>query len=137
HRDANVAFGALTNIKAPTHAACYFTADFDPKGNQIEHDLDLVEAYFQGVKEGAGGDTSRIGVYGTYLSIQRLYKKGLITYAWQMVFDGKGDAIDPRVNIYQYDIWQHDTMTAFGVAGAGAVDLDCAVTPTDYGAFGV
>ncbi len=136
HGDANRAFGHLKDkVKAPSNAVCYFTADFDPKGGQIESDLNRIEAYFNGILQHTNGDNSRVGVYGTYKCIQRLYEKQLIKYAWQMVFDGKGNKIDKRVNIYQYDIWQHNTEPTFGVSGAGAVDLDCAVTVDDYAAW--
>ncbi|MFT3698827.1 MAG: DUF1906 domain-containing protein [Kofleriaceae bacterium] len=138
HGDANRAFNHLADVvKAPDNAVCYFTADFDPKGGQIESDLNRVEEYFHGINDHFKGDNSRIGVYGTYKCIERLYSKNLIKYAWQMTFDGKGKTIDKRVNIYQYDIWQHNTGPTFGVSGAGAIDLDCAVTGSDYGAFKV
>lgn len=79
-----------------------------------------------------GKNTARVGVYGTYDCIMRLYEQHLVGWAWQMTFGAKGLVIDDRVSIYQYDIWP-DT-TGWGVAGPGALDLDCAIRDP-YGQF--
>lgn len=110
----------------------YFTADFTvSKRRWLNRDSELINHYFSGVKK-IIGDVTKIGAYGTYVPLMHLLESGHITYAWQMVFGKKGINIDDRVHIYQYDIWPDQN--GWGVAGEGALDLDCAVKP-QFGQF--
>lgn len=133
-QDGAKAMHQLEAIGAPGDAVCYFTADFDLAGNaHADGDLRLVQAYFEGIHASVK-QPGRVGVYGTYDCIMRLYDQQLVRWAWQMTFGAKGLVIDDRVSIYQYDIWP-DT-AGWGVQGPGALDLDCAVRD-HYGQFHV
>lgn len=132
--DAHDAMHQLDKIGAPPNAVCYFTADFDlTRKAHPASGLYRVQRYFEGVNE-VVGDTARVGVYGTYDCIMRLYEQPqpLVRWSWQMTFGAKGLVIDDRVSIYQYDIWP--STDGWGVAGPGALDLDCAVRD-HYGQF--
>jgi hypothetical protein len=130
-RDAHHAVAQLKIAKAPPGCVIYFTADFTPKRKLLTLDLKLIDAYFDGVLS-VIKNPDRLGAYGTFDSLTNLLDSGRIKDAWQMVFGKKGDEIDDRVRMYQYDIWP--STAGWGVAGSGALDLDCAVHE-DFGQF--
>lgn len=130
--DAHAAAWTLQTCGVPGKVV-YFTADFTVgtrKWNGKEGRL--ITAYFEGIKKVM--HPSRIGAYGTYVTLKNLLDAGTITYAWQMIFGKKGAEIDDRVQLYQYDIWP--STDGWGVGGPGALDLDCAVA-ADFGQFSV
>lgn len=102
---------------------------------------ELIAKYFEGI--GKVLHLGRIGAYGSYFTIKKLFDLGLITYGWQWTF-GKnslkhGGKIDPRAQLHQYDIYahqdpKHDKTYPWGVQGAGALDYDRAVK-ADFGAW--
>jgi hypothetical protein len=73
-------------------------------------------------------------VYGSYTTLEHLFSEHVVEWGWQTIFGAPAGAIHPRANICQYDIYA-DTRGYFETAGAGALDLDVAVTPKAYGGF--
>ena len=130
-QDAHHAVAQLKIANAPPGCVIYFTADFTVKRALLTRDQKLIDAYFDGVHS-VIKNPDRLGAYGTFESVTDLLDSGRIKYAWQMVFGKKGDEIDNRVCMYQYDIWP--STDGWGVAGSGALDLDCAVQE-DFGQF--
>lgn len=131
--DAHAAVFQMKQCHIPDGQVIYFTVDFDETNASWKGgDGRLVDAYFQGVHQVL--PKHRVGCYGTYVTLKNLFDDNkYIDYGWQMIFGGKGDQIDHRVQIYQYDIWpqQFESPDAgqnpWNVAGVGALDLDVAV----------
>jgi Domain of unknown function (DUF1906) len=134
--DAHQANQRLTAVGA-TGKPIYFTVDFnvtpqywaakvrDSQSHaQIERGQ-LILAYFNGINSVIG--THRTGAYGTHTTIKELFDGNKIGFGWQQTFASRGDKIDPRAQLRQYDIYP--SQTGWGVAGAGALDLDRAVKP--------
>jgi hypothetical protein len=118
----------------------YFTVDFNvtPQywtskvkdtgtGKQIER-RELILSYFQGINSVIGAN--RTGAYGTYTTIKELFNAKRITFGWQQTFASRGDHVDPRAQLRQYNIYPDQT--GWGVGGAGALDYDRAVNQ-NYG----
>lgn len=126
----NDAHGAAYQLKQcglHAGAAIYFTVDFTRGGNYDGSNAQmLIRSYFDGIHD-VIKDVNRIGAYGTNVPLLDLLdpKHPRIKYAWQMTFGVKGAEIDNRIHIYQYDIYP--LTDGWGVSGAGALDLDCAV----------
>lgn len=106
----------------------YFTVDFDLSAAEWDQKGARVRAYFDGVASVMG--VARTGAYGTYVTIKELFDHHAITYGWQMTFGNKGKQIDGRAQLRQQDIYP--SQTGWGVAGAGALDLDRAAK-SDFG----
>lgn len=113
----------------------YFTVDFDvtpqfwdgktkdAKTGKVIERGQLILAYFNGINSVIG--VHRTGAYGTYTTVKGLFDGNKIGYGWQQTFGNRKDHVDARAQLRQYDIYP-DT-TGWGVAGAGALDLDRAV----------
>jgi hypothetical protein len=113
----------------------YFTVDFNvtPQywsqktkdtgtGKAIERSQ-LILAYFSGINSVIGAN--RTGAYGTYTTIKELFNDKKIAFGWQQTFASRGDKIDARAQLRQYDIYPDQA--GWGVGGAGALDYDRAV----------
>lgn len=120
----------------------YFTVDFNvtddfwkakvkdkETGKMVTHGQ-IITAYFNAIKSVIG--LKRVGVYGTYTTVKELFDAKIVSYGWQQTFGGKGNKIDPRAQLRQYDIYP--SQDGWGVSGAGALDLDRAVKK-DFGQF--
>jgi hypothetical protein len=101
----------------PSRAAIYFAVDFDATPSQAT----VIASYFSGAGSVLG--VERVGVYGGFWAVKRLFDARLVTYGWQ-TYAWSGGHWDPRAQIQQY---------RNGVTVGGAVcDLDRAVKP-DFG----
>jgi hypothetical protein len=130
-RDATHAKHQLTSI-GTSDQVVYFTADFTISKKQwLGGDGRRIRDYFTGI--GDLMDVSKIGAYGTYATIVELFEAGLISHGWQMTFGTKGNKIDSRVHIYQYDIYPSQ-VGWLDTTHAGGLDLDCAIVP-HFGQF--
>ena len=74
--------------------AIYFAVDFDAQESQQP----AIHAYFQGVANAI--DKGRIGAYGGYSVVKRLFDDNMITFGWQTVA-WSGGQIDPRIHLFQ------------------------------------
>jgi hypothetical protein len=129
--DATAALAALAAIGAGTQVV-YFTADFTISTHEwLGRDGARIRAYFEGVKTMM--PVAQIGAYGTYATLVGLLDVPLISHAWQMTFGAKGNQIDSRVGIYQYDIFPSQ-VGWLPTTYAGGLDMDVAVTP-HFGQF--
>jgi hypothetical protein len=140
-KDAHAADNALKRVGAPGKPI-YFTVDFDvepsfwngktkdAKTHQVITHGDLIDAYFHGIDSVVGA--SRAGAYGTYTTVKELFDGGRIHWGWQQTFGGRGAKVEARAQLRQYDIYPDQT--GWGVAGAGALDMDRAVK-TSFGQF--
>jgi hypothetical protein len=106
----------------------YFTVDFNVTAQDWTAQGKLITAYFDGINSVIGA--KRTGVYGTYASVKGLFDENKVAYGWQQTFGGKGDKVDSRSQLRQYNIYPDQT--DWGVSGAGALDLDRAVNG-DFG----
>jgi hypothetical protein len=100
---------------------------------------DLILHYFRGI--GSVLPQSRIGVYGTYYTLKKLFDAPkMIQYGWQQTFGRKSakrnGKIEPRAQLHQYNISSSIQTPGgyplWGVQGAGALDFDLALTD-DFG----
>ena len=138
-QDAKKAHDAMASFGVGNQPV-YFTVDFnvtptywaqktkDKKTGKVIERGDLIMAYFEGINAVMG--PRRTGAYGTYTVMQKLFDANKIQYGWQQTFASRGDKIDKRAQLRQYDIYP--SQTGWGVAGAGALDLDRAVKK-DFG----
>jgi Rv2525c-like, glycoside hydrolase-like domain len=110
--DARSALAEERTLRIPTSKPVYFAVDFDEKPSQVP----AVASYFRGVDSVLG--VSRVGAYGGYWTVSRLFNAGLIRYGWQTSC-WSGGHWDPRAQIQQY-------------AYTSAYDWDRAMT-SDYG----
>jgi hypothetical protein len=122
------------------HKPIYFTVDFpvtpehwrswivDKKTNKHVQRRSLILAYFDGILSEL--PVERVGAYGPYIVIKKLFDQKKITYGWQWTFSDEITRIDPRAQLHQFDIYP--AQEGWGVSGAGALDYDRAVWP-DFG----
>jgi hypothetical protein len=120
----------------------YFTVDFnvtpqywtaktkDKATGKVIERRQLILAYFNGINSVLGAH--RTGAYGTYTTIKGLFDEKKIAFGWQQTFASRGDHVDPRAQLRQYNIYADQT--DWGVSGAGALDYDRAVKH-DFGQF--
>ena len=93
--DARSALVEEQTLFIPTSKPVYFAVDFDEKPSQAP----VVASYFRGVDSVLG--LSRVGAYGGYWIVSRLFDSGLIRYGWQTSC-WSGGQWDPRAQIQQY-----------------------------------
>lgn len=125
-KDARTADAALAAAGAPKTLPVYFAVDFDvpdyaPKSTDARTKLGPIGEYFAGL--GAVLGKSRVGVYGGYWVVKRLFDAGLVTYGWQ-TYAWSGGQWDERAQIRQYQ-------NGHQIMGA-SLDLDRAMS-SDYG----
>lgn len=92
HADAEAAL-AQANALAYT-GAIYFSVDYDAP----ESDQPNINAYFVGCADVLG--LARLGAYGGYWPLSRLFDAGRITYGWQ-TFAWSGGNRESRAHLYQ------------------------------------
>jgi len=122
------------------HKPIYFTVDFpmtlgdwrkrltDTVTGETIAQKDLILAYFRGILSVL--PSKRVGAYGPYTVLYKLFQKGYIEYGWQWAFTDDISRIHPRAQLLQYDIYPGQD--GWGVSGAGALDYDRAVW-SDFG----
>jgi hypothetical protein len=105
--DGELATEQLTQINAPTTAGVYFAVDYDIPDyepgtpNDPAHaraKLGPIGDYFAAIK--ALKPLYRIGVYGGYWAVKRLFDAGLVTLGWQTVAWSGGN-VDSRISLLQ------------------------------------
>lgn len=92
--DGKRALDCAVENNIPDHGCIYFAVDFDAQPS----DFDLIEEYFKGAKEQIGDHP--IGIYGSYYTIEEMYKRNVADYYWQCVGWSKGNISD-HADIYQ------------------------------------
>lgn len=106
-KDATLAKEQLAQLGAPVTTGVYFAVDFDipdyapglaniPANARAK--LGPVGDYFAAINRFGGG--YRVGGYGGYWAISRLFDAGLITMGWQAVAWSGGN-VDHRINLLQ------------------------------------
>jgi hypothetical protein len=98
----------------PAGATIYFSGDFD----ETPGEASTVAAYFQAAAPIVHAAGYRIGVYGDYYVVGRLFDAKLIDDAWQ-TYAWSGGQWDPRANMRQ-------TLNGVSIGGQDA-DLDQSV----------
>jgi hypothetical protein len=93
--DARTALGQEQALGIPASKPIYFAVDF----NETAHQARAVTSYFQGVDSVLG--VKRTGGYGSYWTIRRLFKAGLIRFGWQ-TSAWSGGRWDRRAQLQQY-----------------------------------
>lgn len=84
-------------------SAIYFAVDYDAQPS----DITAVADYFSGVRQGLDANY-KVGVYGSYFVLERLYESGLAEFFWQTSSWSRGNQA-PFAQIYQY---QHNVTLA-------------------------
>lgn len=106
-KDGELAKKQLETLQAPVTTGVYFAVDYDVPDyapslpNTPEHaraKLGPIGDYFEAIKRVNGG--YRVGAYGGYWAIKRLFDAGLITMGWQTVAWSGGN-VDHRINLLQ------------------------------------
>ena len=115
--DARFCVLALRNAGSPRNAPVFFAVDFDESPAQAE----AVRQYFLGVVSILGHN--RVGAYGGYWVIKRLFDAGLIRYGWQ-TYAWSGTNWDFRAQLRQFS-------NGHTIGGVDC-DFDRAMAP-DYG----
>lgn len=110
--DARSAFSQERALGVPASKPIYFAVDF----NETPGQAGAVASYFRGVDSVLG--VSRVGGYGGYWTVDRLFNAGLIRLGWQ-TSAWSGGRWDPRAQLQQFSYYN-------------AYDWDRAVSPT-YG----
>jgi hypothetical protein len=118
--DAQDALAHLKEVGAPAGVVVYFAVDFDTTEAQQKP----INDYFHGVKDVLG--LNRVGVYGSYYVVKRLFNAGLVTYGWQ-TYAWSGGQWEPRAQLRQYKNGQR--------IGGLSCDYDRAVV-ADFGQWG-
>lgn len=113
--DASSAFSQERALGVPTWKPIYFAVDF----NETAAQSSAVASYFRGVDAVLG--VGRVGGYGTYWTVDRLFNAGLVHFGWQ-TSAWSGGRWDPRAQLQQY-------------AYRDAFDWDRAVSPTYGGTY--
>lgn len=119
-RDARLAAAEAAELGLPAAMPIYFAFDRDPSALGAPQ-WSGIEGYFKGVASVLG--VHRVGAYGGYALIKRLFDKKLVRYGWQ-TYGWSGGQWDARAQLRQY-------LNAQTVAGI-SVDFDHA-TAEDYG----
>lgn len=105
--DGALAKSQLEGLGAPVTTGVYFAVDYDtpdyapslPNTPANARDkLGPIGDYFEAIKRVNGG--YRIGCYGGYWVVKRLFDAGLITMGWQTIAWSGGN-VDPRINLLQ------------------------------------
>lgn len=106
-KDATLAKEQLTQLGAPVTMGVYFAVDYDvpdyapslanTPANAMAK-LGPIGEYFAAIKRYKGG--YRLGGYGGYWAVKRLFDAGLITLGWQTIAWSGGN-VDPRINLLQ------------------------------------
>ncbi|WP_394846386.1 DUF1906 domain-containing protein [Pendulispora brunnea] len=115
--DAKEAERLASAAGMPAGRPIYFSVDFDATPGQQS----TINAYFDGVASVIPRD--RIGAYGGYYVIKRLFDAGKIKWGWQ-TFAWSGGNWDPRAQLRQTDVNV--------VIAGGSCDIDVAQTD-DFG----
>lgn len=110
--DARLALGQEAALGVPTSKPIYFAVDFDEAPGQAG----AVASYFRGVDAVLG--VSRVGGYGGYWTVSRLFNAGVIRFGWQ-TSAWSGGHWDPRAQLQQYAYrnaydWDRAMTSAFG-----------------------
>jgi hypothetical protein len=116
-RDATEAARQAAAAGQPSSRPIYFSIDFDAQASQQP----AINAYFDGVASVIGA--ARVGAYGGYNPIKRLFDAGKIRWGWQ-TFAWSGGLWDARAQLRQVQ----NNVTIAG----GACDIDQAMA-TDFG----
>jgi len=93
--DARAALRQEQALGIPASRPIYFAVDFNVSARQAPR----VASYFHGVNSVLG--VKRTGGYGTYWTIRRLFKAGLIRFGWQ-TSAWSGGRWDRRAQLQQY-----------------------------------
>jgi glycoside hydrolase-like protein len=115
-RDAERAKQMLRDLGAPAWAVVFFAVDFEDRSEPVGD-------YFRGAAHILG--KGRVGVYGGYHVVKRLFDAGLVTHAWQ-TYAWSGGAWDHRAMLRQFS----NDHTIAGVS----CDFDRAIGP-HFGAW--
>src|SRR5262249_31784386 len=89
---AQEAQALATGCGMPPDRPIYFSVDFDASPGQQA----AIDSYFDGVASVLGA--SRVGAYGGYYVIQRLFDHGKIQWGWQ-TYAWSGGQWDPRAQL--------------------------------------
>jgi len=116
-RDATQAQSQAAAAGMPGDRPIYFSVDFDASEGQ----QDTINAYFDGAASVIG--QGRVGAYGGYYVIKRLFDAGKISWGWQ-AFAWSGGQWDSRAQLRQIQN---------GVSIAGA---DCDIDQSQAADFG-
>jgi Domain of unknown function (DUF1906) len=106
-KDGQLAKDQLSQVGAPIDAGVYFAVDYDTpdyapglantSGNSMAK-LGPIGQYFKAINDLRGG--YRVGAYGGYWVIKRLFDCGLITLGWQTIAWSGGN-VDSRISLLQ------------------------------------
>ncbi|MGN6167327.1 MAG: glycoside hydrolase domain-containing protein [Solirubrobacteraceae bacterium] len=110
--DARAALRQERALGVPASRPIYFAVDFNETARQAR----AVASYFRGVNLVLG--VGRAGAYGSYWTIRRLFRAGLIRFGWQ-TSAWSGGRWDRRAQIQQYAYynaydWDRAMTSAFG-----------------------
>lgn len=115
--DARAADAQIQSIGHPSHRPVYFSADFDASPAQQAE----INDYLRGCAAVIG--IERVGVYGSYYTVQRCLDNHTATWAWQTMA-WSGGQVEPRAHIVQ----------RIGTVTVGGVDCDVnEAMKDDYG----
>ncbi|WP_394826382.1 DUF1906 domain-containing protein [Pendulispora albinea] len=118
-RDANEALRQANGLGIPAGRPIYFAVDFDARADQ----QGVINSYFDGAAAVLG--RGRIGAYGGYYVIKRLFDAGKIAFGWQ-TYAWSGGQWDARAQLRQVQ----NGITAAG--NPNCCDLNYAVA-NDFG----
>jgi hypothetical protein len=107
--DAKAAIGQANSLGFT--GAIYFAVDFDA----AESDQAVIDSYFDGVNRII--DPNRVGGYGGYYVIKRLFDHGKIKWGWQ-TYAWSGGQWDPRAQIRQVKNGQWNDTVDFNETGS-------------------
>jgi hypothetical protein len=94
-RDARDAIASANSLGCPAHVPVYFAVDFDEAPSQAA----AVAAYMDGAASVIG--RQRVGAYGGYWTISRLFDAQKIRWGWQ-TYAWSGGQFDQRCQLFQY-----------------------------------
>lgn len=115
--DGRAAANQANALGFPQYLPIYFAVDWDATPG----DQGAINAYFQGIRSVLGG--RKLGAYGGYWVIKRLFDAGMIVYGWQ-TYAWSGGNWEARAQLRQVLNGQWN----------GQVDFDESVA-ADYGAW--
>lgn len=92
--DARAALNQARDLGFPDYCPIYFAVDWDASEAQQGN----INNYFEGVREVFSG--RKLGVYGGYYVVKRLFDAQLINYGWQ-TYAWSGGQWDPRAQLRQ------------------------------------
>lgn len=102
-QDAQAALAQANALGFPNNLPIFFAIDWDiadyaPASTDPRAKLGIIDDYFDGVISVLGAD--RVGAYGGYWAIKRLFDAGLIKYGWQ-TYAWSGGQWDSRAQLRQ------------------------------------